>query len=362
MRRTDLPPHKTATYVLPRWKLVYVSVPKAACTSLKWLLADLQGERRERFHATLSTETGRNMTVHRRARWQHTPMLHELSDADLEQITPDNGWFVFAVVRHPSARLWSGWQSKLLLREPRFAKLYPEAPWPRMPASTSDVVEEFHRFVRALDEEPDQPIFGDRHFLRQVELLRIDHTPYSRIYPTSQIPQLLDDLEKHLLPQGLDRMPELSRNNETPLRPVAAVFSAEISQIISRHYAPDFDRFGYTDPVPPALAPGDAYTAQELAEVGRLAERSERVGDLVEMATRWRSKQRTVTRQVDALRRRVADLEDQVAALEGRAPTIAEMRPFARRLLSGARRRTVRTLRDLKARGRAATVRAEPPR
>jgi chromosome segregation ATPase len=114
--------------------------------------------------------------------------------------------------------------------------------------------------------------------------------------------------------------------------------------------------------VPPALAPGDAYTAQELAEVGRLAERSERVGDLVEMATAWRTKQRKVARQVAALNQKVDDLEAQVAALEGRAPTIAELRPFARRLLSGARRRTVRTLRDLKARGRAATVRVQPPR
>ena len=33
-------------------------------------------------------------------------------------ISPENGWFVFTVVRHPAARLFSAWQSKLLLREP----------------------------------------------------------------------------------------------------------------------------------------------------------------------------------------------------------------------------------------------------
>ena len=44
MRREQLPPHKTACYVMPHWKAMYVSVNKAACTSLKWLVADLQGE------------------------------------------------------------------------------------------------------------------------------------------------------------------------------------------------------------------------------------------------------------------------------------------------------------------------------
>jgi hypothetical protein len=44
MRRDQLPPHKTATFVMPAYKAVYVSVPKAACTSLKWLVAGVQGE------------------------------------------------------------------------------------------------------------------------------------------------------------------------------------------------------------------------------------------------------------------------------------------------------------------------------
>src|SRR3954464_12404216 len=43
MRRDQLPPNKTATYVMPAYKAVYVSVPKAACTSLKWLRPRAQG-------------------------------------------------------------------------------------------------------------------------------------------------------------------------------------------------------------------------------------------------------------------------------------------------------------------------------
>lgn len=351
MKLTQLPPHKTATYVLPRWKLVYISVPKAACTSLKWLVADLQQESHERFHGVLSHETGRSMTVHRRSLWQHTPMLHQLPEDELEEITPENGWFVFAVVRHPSARLWSAWQSKFLLSEPRFIKLYSDAPWPRMPATTSDVVEDFQTFVRALDDDPPLRVFGDRHFLSQTRLLRVDETPYSRIYKTTEIPELLDDLEKHLRPQGLEQMPALMRNNETPLRPVEALFGSETSQVIARHYAADFERFGYADPVPEGLEPAGEYTPAALGEIGRLVDRSERIGDLVGLATNWRDqqretakqlatlerKQRRMTRERDAARKRARGLRRQVAR-EREARIVAESRPMAR-LLAGARRR-----------------------
>src|SRR4051794_34431178 len=116
MRRDQLPPHKTATYVMPAYRAVYVSVPKAACTSLKWLVAGIQGEDPQRFHRSLSREVAPALTIHRRGLWRRTPMLHELPEAELEAVSPENGWFVFAVVRHPAARLWSGWQSKFLLR------------------------------------------------------------------------------------------------------------------------------------------------------------------------------------------------------------------------------------------------------
>src|SRR3954469_25709398 len=111
MRRDQLNRHKTATYVMRRHKAVYVSVNKAACTSLKWLVAGLQGEDPERFHRSISREVARSMTIHRRALWQRTPMLHRLDDAELARIGPEQGWFVFAVVRHPGARLFSAWQS-----------------------------------------------------------------------------------------------------------------------------------------------------------------------------------------------------------------------------------------------------------
>lgn len=354
MKRSQLPPHKTATYVLPKWKVVYVSVPKAACTSLKWLMADLQGENPEQFYSALSRETGRSMTIHHRSRWERTPMLHELSEAELEEISPTNGWFIFGVVRQPSARLWSGWQSKFLLKEPRFLDLYPEATWPRVPSSTSDVVEDFHQFVRTLEKEPDQAAFADRHFLTQTRLLSVDRTDYSRIYKTSEIPQLLKDLENHCRPAGLESLPGLLRSNETPLAPIQALFSDEVTEIVGRHYASDFEHFGYPSVLPDHLGPDGDYPASVLSEVGRMVERSERINDLYRIAVELRDKERESQRQLTVAirreRRAQKRLENMKARLENvraRLETVkarnAELtaKRFTRRRIVRAARRVV---------------------
>jgi Sulfotransferase family len=236
MRRDQLPPHKTACYVMPRWRALYVSVNKAACTALKWLVADVQEESRERFHRSLSREVSRTMTIHRRSLWQNTPMAKWMTDEELEAISPDDGWFVFGVVRHPTARLFSAWQSKLLLREPWWwvDEFGAESWFPRVPESGDDVVEDFTRFVRTIEQNPEQRVFHNRHFAPQKGLLAVDRMPYTRIYRTTEIPQLLQD----------------------------------------------FETFGYDDPLPAGIDPADTYDPASIAEVGRLVERAERIHDL----------------------------------------------------------------------------------
>jgi Sulfotransferase family len=303
MRRDQLPPHKTATFVLPRWKVVYVSVPKAACTSIKWMIARVQEEDAERFYTSLSREIARPTTIHRRRLWQHTPMLHRLPDDELAQVSPENGWFVFAVVRHPTTRLWSAWQSKFLLQEPNFATRFGDAPWfPRIPSTTQDVVEDFQQFVRSLAEAPGQPCLRDRHFLPQSRLLTPERTPYTRIYQTAQIPELLDELGTHLRGQGWQGSLELVRSNETPLRPVASMFTPDIDAAIAETYAEDFERFGYESVEPDKLEPTEEYAESTLLEIGRLVERAERISDLALRAQRLAGANRAKQQEIRMLK------------------------------------------------------------
>ena len=282
MKREQLPPHKTATFVMEGWQAVYVSVNKAACTSLKWLVAELQGEDRARFHRSLSREVTPTMTIHRRHLWQKTPMAKRLPDEELAPISPDNGWFVFAVVRHPTARLFSAWQSKLLLREPSWVEQYGEEEWfPRRPRTGEDIVEEFRRFVGILARDPESRIMRNRHFAPQHWMLAPDRMPYSRIYRTSEISQLLADLEAHVRAQGYAGEPlKLMRANETPLEPIAGLFTPEVLEASRTLYVADFEEFGYHDPLPDRVVPGDRYDDSAVAEIDRLVERQERINDL----------------------------------------------------------------------------------
>jgi hypothetical protein len=332
MQRDQLNPHKTATYVLPRWKAVYVSVNKAACTSLKWLVADLQGESPERFHTSLSREVSRAMTIHRRQLWQHTPMLHELGDEELAAISPDQGWFVFAAVRHPGARIWSAWQSKLLLREPFWVDNFGDEPWfPRIPRGTEDIVEDWLRFAAAMREQPDHPIMRNRHLAPQKRMLVPDRMPYSGIYETRRIPQLLEDLERHLRAQGWEGKLVLPRANETPLKPIPSLFPDHVADTIRELYAEDFDAFDYEDPVPPGLDEADRYHDVAVAEVARLVERAERMSDLALLARKFR-------RQAREARKEARAGQANGSSANGRAP--GAIRKFAWR----ARRRLKRAL------------------
>ena len=336
MRRDQLPRHKTSTYVMPRWKAVYVSVNKAACTSLKWLVADLQDEDRERFYRSLSREVGRAMCIHRRSMFQHTPMLQQLDDERLAEISPDNGWFIFAVVRHPSARLFSGWQSKFLLREPRFMDEFGENDWiPQVPSTSREIVDEFRRFALAMVADPGQRVMRDRHFMPQRQMLSPYKTPYTRIYDTREIPQLLAELETHLRSQGWDGDKlELMQSNETPLLPVREMFTGEVEQAITALYDEDFKEFGYDAIVPPKLHEGE-YSAQAIAEVGRLIDRHERIGDLAMRAQGLNRQRKRQPRGAKAPQPASSGPRARLRAAMRRM--LAQGRPVARRLRSRPR-------------------------
>jgi hypothetical protein len=334
MRRDQLPPHKTATYVLPRWKVVYVSVPKAACTSIKWLIADIQGEEPNRFHRSLTREVARATTIHRRLSWRHTPMLHRLPEGDLAAVSPDGGWFVFAVVRHPSARIWSAWQSKFLLQEPRWVEQFGAEPWfPRIPHSTTDVVEDFQRFVRSIAETPEQAVMRDRHLWPQTRLLTPERTPYTRIYKTADIPELLDDLAAHMRGQGWSGELRLSSSNEAPLRPLRLMFTPEVLAGIGVVHGEDFERFGYESVEPDAYEPSETYADSTLREVARLVERNERIGDLAMRAQRLNGARKEQQKQIRKLRHQ---LRKHRAAASRSAPVVRRGRRLAASLLRRA--------------------------
>jgi hypothetical protein len=292
MQRSDLPQlRRPATYVLPRWRLVYVSTPKAACTSIKWLLADLQGVDPAVFHRTLDFETTRAATIHRERRaWgAGTPTLAELPDDELAEITPDAGWFVFTATRDPATRLWSAWQSKLLLREPAYADLSVEPWYPRIPTTVDEVMVQWRQFLDHVGQGMPSRLAEDPHFRPQSALLGLPVTPYDRVYDTTELGELVDDLRGHLGALGWDGELRLRRTNETPLPAPAAAFDADALDAIHAYYAEDYRLLSYSPGVPPRAVDPTAYPAELVAAVGLLVERHERIADLTRLARKYRA-------------------------------------------------------------------------
>jgi hypothetical protein len=335
MRRDQLPRHRGSTYVVPRARVVYVSVPKAACTSFKWLVAELEGEDPARFETSLSREVTRAMTIHDRRLWQHTSTLHELPDDRLADIDPANGWFVFAVTRHPAIRLWSAWQSKFLLREQKFVTRYGDQPWfPRVPASTEDVIEDFRAFVQEMRSDPRQEVMRDRHFKAQASIVGPERTPYTRVYRTNEIPVLLDDLRDHLETVHAEPLPALRSSNETPLRPTADLFTPSLLDDIAAIYPQDYKRLGF-DPHTPGEFAEHKYPDSLLAEVGRLIERSERISDLAHAAQR-------LQRERNQAQRRLREVREELEGTKRSPRAVVESARSARSALAALRRRVRR--------------------
>jgi hypothetical protein len=285
MQRDQLPRlRQAATFVIPRWKIVYVSNPKAACTSIKWLLADLQGADHQPFYDTLKWETSRDGTIHhgKRNLWPGTPRLSALSDEKLAEITPDNGWFVFTASRHPASRVWSAWQSKLLIRQPRYAAHYADEPWfPRVPQTSDDVIEDWFRFVEHLRADPPVALLAkDVHFRPQAEQLSVGRTPYDRIYDTGEFKTLLTDLTAHLRGQGWQGELHVRRSNETPLAALSTAYPEPVLETIQDVYRADYEAFDYPMAVPRGTRDETSYSPDLIAAVGILIERHERIGDL----------------------------------------------------------------------------------
>jgi len=298
------------TYAVPAARVMFVQVNKNACTSLKWMMAGIAGEDTRGFTPSLKPSTGEVDDIHDRTQWKKSPRLDAMDPELRSQIHPDNGWFVFAVTRDPRARAFSAWQSKLLLENPGYLH-YRKEPWyPRHPATTESVIQDFAEFVDLLERDPRARIRDDPHFIDQVDLLHEAVVTYTEIYDVTELDRMQRDLQAHLDQVGWTGRLALPRLNDTPLRPNAQPFGNGIRERLEKIYAADFERFGdrwgfeRLERVP-------LWTEDALADLELRAGFGRRIGHLREQAIRYR-------KQADKQRKRAARQKTRADALERR--------------------------------------------
>jgi hypothetical protein len=306
------------TFPVPDARVMFVQVNKNACTSLKWMIAEIAGEDLAGFGPSLGAAAGDEDDIHDRRQWRRTPRLDELDPDVRSQIHPDNGWFVFAVTRDPRSRLFSAWQSKLLLENPGYTSFKKEPWYPRHPASTESVVEDFAKFVDLFVREPDHRIRGDGHFRDQVELLHEDVVTYTHIYDVRDLGRLKADLRQHLDRLGWTGEFTLPRLNDTPLRANTLVLDNDLDAQIQRIYAADFERFGDVWDFS-AIESVPAWTDADLADVEQRAALGRRIGFLRDQALHYRAEAAAERKRANQEQRRAARLKRRLEEQTGSA-------------------------------------------
>jgi hypothetical protein len=204
-------------------------------------------------------------------------------------------WLRFTIVRHPATRLWSAWQSKLLLREPRFLAAYGDELWfPRVPDTPAHIVEDFRRFVDAVcGGEAD-----DVHWGLQQEI--VEHLPLHHVGRLESFQATLDVVRAHV---GEDVWPtQQTRDNRSLLPLPDHAFDASALARVEEHFARDFDAFGYGRALPGGdeVAAWEAHVTTLLPALRTIIAEHARVEQLHRVTRRLR-------RQVDVADQRSTD-------------------------------------------------------
>ncbi len=328
------------TWVLPEHKVVYVSAAKVACTTLKWMVADLAGEDHRHIDTVASGMQSRLMTIHPgRARFQRVRAVHQMSAAEVAEISPENGWFVFAALRDPWSRLWSAWQSKFLVRANRYVRNYAEDPFfPRVPTQASDVVEDFARFVELRPWVTDPRLQKDLHFRPQVRALQPELIPFSRIYDLRDFATMTADLHTHLQGLGKDQELYVPRANETPLGLTREAMGHGVKESIEELYAEDFAAFGERWDFERLKFAEDGWTPDAIAHAAYQTDANDWIGQVWSSAKEWRDERDRLARRNDRLEQRLAKAERRVRRLRAGADAAPSRAPrrLAGRLRSAA--------------------------
>jgi len=241
-----------------KYKVLYVSTPKVASTSLKWWFASLEGCSQALRGVGEAAGNTSDQVVHEFHKV--APHVSGLEMDDLMESVLSDTYFRFAAVRNPYKRIFSAWQSKILLQDPQQVASYPEFELLQLPVkSVADIASAFEAFLEYL--ASNRVSSSDKtYWASQATLLRPDLINYSLLVKIENASGLHKALSEHLGEDTPDPFAEPSPSeNIIPFLP--AFITERSASLIKELYAEDFDVFEYDRQVPEAAV---AFSAEQL--------------------------------------------------------------------------------------------------
>lgn len=224
-------------------KVLFVPTPKAACSSLKRLIAEAAGTYDETALLRLTTP---NLTPEQAI---HEPEVNgfiyfrNLGDEEQREILSSPDWWRVGAVRNPYARAYSAFENNLLFLGGTLRKGFPELWREVMVEDRLDLTATFACFVRQLAENR-LVYFTDDHFRPQQWQVSPDVVDYTHFFRVEE-PGALDRFSLDLSERTGQRVTP-RRLNEGLGVGYRDVMSADIAALLEQVYQPDFDGFGYT--------------------------------------------------------------------------------------------------------------------
>lgn len=294
------------SYLSEKYKLLYIATPKVACTSLKWWFADLEGYAQILSDVKDSKESEPDLVIHDSFHKVAPGVAGLMPDALAEPLVSD-AYFRFAVVRNPYKRIFSAWQSKLLLREPLVVNVgsYTEYDFFWMPIKNkTDIALAFEGFLEHLAAR-EAPIYWDPHWDTQVNLLRPDLIAYTNISQIENTKELKLELLRHLGDGAPDPF-SYRRTNESLIPYLPEFITKRADELIRSLYAGDFQTFGY-DSQPPESKVEFSVAELDVAiqAIGMIRGRHQRISEI----------RGPLSRQIDHLNEQIQMINGQIATL-----------------------------------------------
>lgn len=280
--------------VFEHLRLLYVPVPKAGCTALLWALAGLARLPEDLFIGSMGREVSRPMTIHAIGRWPEAFQFRKRSREERERIFAEDGWLRFAVARHPFRRLWSAWQSKILLAEPQFVEKFSSEPWfPEPTSSAAEVLQAFRAFLDACQTDPSL-VNADVHWAPQTGVIEYPQITYDHLGQVEKLEETLTLIREHVSENKAAQLPELPRANVAPLPYAHELFTDKDARFLEEVYADDMKVFDYAPPPdePLSRAVPESWIARvdsAAAVLDEMRQRNQRIADIQSLLKQRRS-------------------------------------------------------------------------
>jgi hypothetical protein len=228
--------------IAPRIKVMYVPTTKVACSTLKLLVAQIEGTYNEQAAREIITPNiSQEQTIHN-YRVHGLRRMFDLTPKEQWEVIQSPEWLRVAALRDPLKRAYSSWENRAFLRAPGTPRSIIEACSDELVDGRVDVAATFKKFARAIHADRDAFAIDD-HFRPQFNTLysnQLEYQEFIRIDQHGEMQRLADVLNA----RGETNVSLQRLNSGLGIKP-EQVYDRETADLIEQTYHEDYEWFHF---------------------------------------------------------------------------------------------------------------------